>query len=491
VDAQSINTDQIYDSTGRYLGTLTGSGDAQVLIDAINDRASGSGIVLPDPGFDLDWGQEVDLPANERGFTIDTIGRPTLAIPSGFTGSQAIHKPSSTSTNDQLQLYHIGRLEIDDSATESLSWGLKLEDIKNSVVMNPWINRAPGILVSSPNKTSTANKLIGPQVFSPRGPAVELDSINGPSNLNHVVRPFFNDGGNNTEIAYIDRANFNRWTDTHCEFASVVHLFDGAQGYAVSEGDWDRVSEYTNTVRESNMPVSGGGRIKLTPTVGGRFQLLRLTQPGTTVEVGGSRGNETRGGGVIDYHDLLRKSTPAQSLSAVGFNQASGTVNLTGIVARKLSISTGSNTNDTAEVNQGGSTFAPDRYTPKWVSWVTTPSTNARVRAGFVENSNNRIELVYDTSVDGNWHFVVELGGTVEHDIDTGIAGGGSQHIGINYEKGNSRTHSAVIDGSVVATASASTFLGPSQWHVHVETLEAASKTADVDTERGTRLYSV
>lgn len=481
---------------GARIVTPTGTNDAQAVQHAIDTRTGTEAVVLPDPGFALDWDQQVDLPASEGGFSLVTLGQPTLDIPADFTGSYAIFKPAApNSMNESVQNYYLGGVEIDDRANGLLTEAIRLNDIKQGVVDSPLIRGAAGVRIRSPNHSSTMNRLLHVRVLDGPGPAVALARNVEPTNGTLVIMPSYNSDTVGAGTAFLDEGDFNQWLWTHAEQAGVVHDMDGASRYRILESDWDRQADYTHTVKESNGAL---GYI----SVRGRqtAQKLRLCSAATVVESLPGAFN------FQGYHDVFERIAGMLAGDRVG----AGTTTLgiednssggasTSVMpwgARgALNLNTGATSGDRAELSTGKN-FNPDRHAPA-LFWPMQPdaagdTSGVLIRVGLI-NGGDHADMIFDPGnvlgghTTGNWYFQLTTGGVQRANIDTGIApaAGAANRLGIQREDGGAdATWSAHIDEGLVATASnAGTSLGNCWFRCAVETREAVAHQWNVFVE--------
>lgn len=499
---KSTNTSSIYDSSGRYLGRLTGSADASTVQDAIADRTRRASVVLPNPGFALDWDRQVDLPADDPGFCLGTMGLPRLTIPSEFSGNSAIHKPSSTATIQSVTGYRIGGVRINDLYGE-LSWGITLDDVKESIIQPSVFHDTPGIRIRGTNHYSNQNLILKPYIRSARGPGILLENTLGGSRAdqNWVFAPHFNDKGNGTETAYRDEANDNSWLFTRGEFAREFHVFDNASGYYVTEGDWDRTHDARFSVREI-----GDSEGNITIRHPNRYEKMRLVGNNTVISGSGdSFGNGSINPSPVDILDGLKRATTAHSLAALGLrdNSTGGSVSLHSTFYNHpfIRLETGSTAGNTAVMDLGDGALKTQSF-PKVAFAMDQRDTQADtsgvvVRLGCVSDLDNRVELIYDPTnelgghTSGNWWFELVTGGKTRAQVDMGVGPSGDQSYAFNREDaGGNDVWSAAVDRKNLATGSTGgTDVGKGTWRWYLKTLESDDKCWDIHDKYGMRFY--
>lgn len=495
VYADSFNCNRVYDSTGRYHGELTGSKDAGVLTDAIEDRPEGANIIVPDPGFDLEWEQQVDLPAAEAGFGLYTEGCPRLTFPSGFSGDYAISKPATTAGTEDVWGYRLGGFVYDDSENQVLSRAIHWADVKESIIHPSLFYDTPGIVLSAPNKWTNQNLVLKPTARSERGPLVEMEAGN-PSNddpeadQNWVLAPHFNDKGNYTETAYVDQGRGNTWAWTRCETAERVHLCDGAWGYNILEGQWDRRHSYTRIVEEKGDRVHG----TINAQDARAFSKSRIVSASTELVISDSSSWLTE---PVEFESM----TMASTLSRHGLRDDSdgGRVSIEqrGFSRPCLELAT-SGSGETAVLDCGdNSVFGPSSNPKLQVYTAVDSGSDVLVRVGFYGSADDHAELVYDPTdtlgagAGSNWYFQLSTDGTVRGRSASGTSpDGDGRELVIQREKGDRGSDEAVWSAHVGnrmvgAFSNAGTPVDRFQFRVYLESLGGGDK--EVRLEGGGR----
>jgi hypothetical protein len=511
VNAEEINLDRVKDSGGRYHGQLTGTNDAQVVIDAIADRKGDASIILPDPGFDLDWEQEVELP-REESFSLDTVGVPTLDIPSGFTGSAALVIPDGTANTDYSE---INSFRVADT-NKVLSELMRLVGAANITVNNPQssVGARQGIrVIDGVNGGAHSVDIYNPVIktFTDNSSCVRMEVNNGGFvNDCRVWGPYFTSGPTPTgNVAFYDSGNENVWENCYVEHCNdgIPFVADGANGYKFTTNDLDRVGGFNTVVEERG---SAHGLVELSTTKLETFHKLRLQAPNTDLIMrGGFQGFGQDHIGTVDQmegvhmatqaelnnsppHPKLRDNSSGGSVSA-GVAGAGGTTN--------FNLGTGATSGNTAVLDQGGVSVRSD-YFPKFAtrSLEVFDTTQVIVKCGFYNPTSptpeaNRAEFIFDPTNSGRldhpndtWYWDVEIGGTAQDTtpVDTGIAGGFNQHVAINREPDQ---WSAIFDSTLQdVTALGGSSLDTIQWRLSVETTENADKHVHLRIEDGLRL---
>ena len=511
VQANSINRNRVYDLSGRYHGELTGSNDAKVVVDALADRADDAGVVVPDPGFALEWERQVDIPATEMGFTLATEGLPTLSVPNGFSGSHAIRKPE---TGSQVHGYRIGGFEIDDP-NGVLNPAISLSDLKESVIEPSLFWNCPAIEILSDNSTfSNQNKILYPfikgEFDGSRRAGIFFGGSDGTADQNWVYSPHYieTNFSDPNSVAYHDEGAFNSWILTRAESADTIHLFDGCREYYVSEGGWDRVQYHRRTIEERN-----GARGKIELREASRYEAVDVISPQTRIECRGRFRERTNPlGQPVDVLDDFARVTTARSLGSMGFrdNSSGGSVSIgpTMFDHPCLDWSTGSSSGNTAVLDLGPESLKTQAL-PK-AAYSFGPESGGGgsdddgviARHGFWAGPNDRAELVYDPTnalgnhSSSNWYFEVVDGGNLQGRVDMGI--------GPDTFSGQRQTHSLshVLTGqagpgnvwvATVETGNKETIRGTptasGTWRWYVESTDGRDKRWNMEPRDGHRLY--
>jgi hypothetical protein len=507
IDADSINANRVFDSAGNYHGELTGTNDAQTVIDALADRPSEAALVLPDPGFRLDWEQQVDLPAAEPSFSLLTVGRPRLEVRTGFSGSVALRKPpSATGGPQQLQRYYIGPIEIINRGdTTTLDWGIELSDAKQSVIDRPVVRSAPGVHIATVNSPATLNRIVNPQLdFTGTTPGIRLDECYATL----VEAPSFNGrnaqaNDNPTTAYYAVGGNWNKWLNTHIERAGTGFLLDDEQWYTVTENDWDRLNSFRWTVKEEN---GSFGWIDLTRPRNARA--IRLCSPLTDLSSSGD--SEERSRSFRDFTDRLSTATFADSINAnsgtIGVLDASpggGSASVSLSVGPNSTIDIDSGSSERAKASLGGPVMSTTNHSPKLFASIgpDTASDLSGVRATVQvgQNANNNARLEYDESGNGAWVFILEENGSIVNTVEnTGVTptAGETQSLSIQHEYykdpdgSSSEVWSAHIDGTLVAERAGSMAIGAAGVQVDINPLNGTTKSWTWDIERANRFLA-
>ncbi|MFC5133753.1 MULTISPECIES: twin-arginine translocation signal domain-containing protein [Haloferacaceae] len=505
VTAENLNNDRIHDTSGRYLGTLSGENDAQVLIDALTDRVSGAGIILPDPGFALDWEQQVDLPT-ESDFVLQTEGRPTLVPSSDFSDTAAIHLPEGGA-----ERMYLDNLYVKDEHGV-LTWGLYFNDLRNSTVYRPHIFNSPGIRMEAENNWSNTNMFFSPAVII--GAEWQVENRNGGTGYllgdsktntvdqNFFLCPYYSATADFTEddLGWDIRGKHNNIIRSRMEFAGTAVEVSG-KNYHIEANNWDRVHMMENCIIEKE---DAYGRAIIQGS--GALAKSRITSPITEFEVvGDHKGSGSPRAGLGNLFDALDNLTTAHTLSALGLrdNSTNGSISINPTFFQHpfLRFNTGASAGNTAVLDTGSQSMK----TQSWPAAVmqfepggAAAKSNVVVRYGYFSDAGNRAELVYDPGntlgdhTSDNWYFEVETSGTLRDRLDLGVAPAEKNMLALNRvdsENGNPYWEAA-IDGANIeriregdATASSGRF----RWYV--ETMEAANKDWQLATQYGGNLY--
>lgn len=508
----ALNQNRVVDTSGGVYGELTGTNDAQVVIDAISNRASGSGVVIPDPGFALDWEQQVDLPAAEARFRLRTVGTPTLSIPSGFADDHAIRKPASGAANDNLVGYETGPMQFDDP-NQLLDPALSLIDIKAARVEEPSGN-CPLVEIIGENTTSNQNVIYKPfikggELDGNRKPGISLleGGSGDAADQNWVIAPFFNDDVTFLHTAYRDEGRQNNWLYIRAEGASTIMEMAG-DDYKVISGGWDRAGSYNATVAEE--VDSEGGIIHLQRA--SNYPALELHAPSTRVITRADHPTEQDPvGRPVDLFDPLSRLTPATSLGALHMQDASsgGTIVKTRSINDhvRLGLNAGTTTGNYAQLDMGEDAFKQSSY-PKLSMGLLPATTDGSgqqvIRMGLFESASNRVELIYDPQNDlgghtnANWYAEVE-NGTASDSTDTGVSAGTGSGVGdvlsINVvEDPGAGTESYVFSVNGTARTEVATGgnnIAQATWRLKIRTLDGGDQSMEVEARDGMRFYRV
>lgn len=443
IEVESINHNRVYDTGGRYHGELTGSKDAKVVIDAIDDRTNRASVVVPDPGPPLEWEQQVDLPLEEN-FNLCTIGMPQLRFSSGFSGSAAINRPGSTQRNDAKTGLRIGNFHFDDRSDEVLERAIILDDIKDSYIAPCKFYDVPGILFKASHGTTNQNYVDKPFARSTRGPLVEMEKGN-PTNdnpepdQNWIVAPSFSDKNNFTETAYIDRGRGNTWAWVRCEQADVVFEAANAREYKFIEGQLDRGNDYTHVIKESGDMVSG--MVELDDY--DHYASSEFTNVNTNVRAGDRIHRITE---PVRFED----ATNASSLQSIGLKDSSsgGNAGLSnGRTRPSLRLTTNGRAGSYAEARTGDYNSFDPVTAPKFFSSIRLNSGQSGLiaRVGFYGGSSDYAELIYDptnrlgTGI-SSWFLRVKTNGNVRgtEDINATPDGSGTDFVLQRLERNQS-----------------------------------------------------
>lgn len=502
---RSVGSDQIYDSTGRYLGSFDGTDDLTVISDAITDRVSGAGLIIPDPGFDLDGDVTVVLP-DEDEFSLRTLGVPTIVPQTGFGDSPVIEKQADTGGTSQHM--EIGSFHIENNNDElSTTPALLLDDIGFSDIYRWTVFGAPPLAFKASNSFPARNKVWGWRMNTDKGPGIEMRANNNTADQNWIIAPMFSDLNNKTETAYIDRGKHNSWLFSGVEHAAVCHLQDGSRNYHIVEGNWDRPADHT--VKEKGDAVGFIERLW-----GNNYDALRLIGNNTRVS---HRNSPAHGAhatmGATDIFGDLRGVTPAHTLAALGLrdNSTNGSVTIGNsfFIHPQIEWSTGgANQGDTAVLDLGDRAMkvlaypkAAYDFSPVSTGGASDDDDDVLVRHGFFNGSSDFAELIYDptdhlsTSVvnTANWNFRVTAGGTIQDTVDMGVAPSFPQDHAINREGLDAtnqwfaavgRSNTAVIDPSTELS-------GEGTYRLYVETRVSGGgdKAWRMRGDRGMHLY--
>jgi hypothetical protein len=453
VDSDAINANRVFDSAGNYHGELTGTNDAQVVIDAIADRPAGAGVVIPNPGFPLDWEQTVYLPTAEHGFRIATVGRPKIIPNSSFTGTSetgygnyAFFKPEHTGASvTAVQEYYLGPMRInDDNAV--LDYGVWLNDIKRSYLDQLYVRKCPGICIDSPNASSTLNYINNPYLQNDRGPGIYLKSSGTVTNATWVVAPTFNDE-TQTQTAYVDEGNFNHWLYTHVERAAVAHEFDGAEQYRVKENDWDRLTGFDRTLVERN---GAFGEISLVRSKS--FPRMSLSSPGTNVDTSVKpTGPFTT---LRDYFGRIRTTVPNDSFGRTGLTLSTSDGASVNYDSKVISLIDGPNASGVAEIFQGGAVFdaSSDGSYPKLLVPIqlgsSTADNNAIFEIGFRNSNDDRTVVDWNDNEANSYRLRRYIGGSV---VDDTFANADARTTDVQ----NFALQKELVNGSTLANSNA------------------------------------
>jgi len=422
---RSANVNQIYDTTARYLGELTGSADASTVQDAIQDRTPNAGIVITDPGFELDWNEQVDLPANEQDFALRTHGRVTLSIASGFSGSAAMNKPPA---DQRCHDWAIESFRVIDS-DQQLSWALDITDLKNGDIAPWYIEGTPGLILRASNDTTNQVAVYGWRALSERGPLIKTTAGAPSADQCHFYHCSFNQTNSGSgQTAFIDNGNNNNWHNLRVEQANIGIEIGGNQA-DVHIQDFDRASKGDATVKE----VDGGGPSLISGlSKEDRYENLDIYHPQTVVVsgVGDSHSASSNAAAMVDILEPLRKmtlaTTPPYTLNE---NTGGGSIDYpVKMYGPQPALLCGSSQGDYAELNTGGSDMKTQSY-PKFAFGPKFDTTTGNLfRAGFFINDSNYAELVYDptdhlgvVANPSNVNLVTEDGGTVDA-VDLNVA---------------------------------------------------------------------
>ena len=503
VGTDELNTNRVWDTSGRYHGELTGTDDAQVVIDAITDRTAGSSLIVPDPGFKLDWEQQVDFPVENR-FGIQTVGNPSIRPASGFTGSYAFYKPSGVGYD-----MYLGPCQITDN-DGVLTEALRLEDIRGAMIDRVKTFNCPGIRIISEDIYANQNVLNQCEVsipaghYSPRneGSGIILDegSQGNTTDQNWIFAPMYNASRDHTgAVGYIDRGKHNNWLYTRAEFCHTIHQMEGGYNYYVSEGGWDRPDEYS--VREMG-GTSGhppGGFIQ--NVYGSNYERIRILNPNTTVTTSGDVDSGARPRlPVVDILEDVKKTTSARSLASLGLqddsNGGSVSIGPTWYYKPWLSWSTGATSGYTAVLSTGSNSLSATAMPKAAYSWVprsTGDDADVIARTGLYGDSGNRWELVFDPNnkATANWYLEVAQGGTLLDSIDTGVAPHGENDLSFSVANLESGTlFCASVDyNDFDISGDLTGFNAQMEWRWYLETLAADSKDWRLRDDRGMRFY--
>jgi hypothetical protein len=491
----NVSNKRVRDSEGRYHGELTGDGDAQVLVDAISDRKTGAAVIIPDPGFRLDADVKVQIPAEEQGFSIETIGTPEWEIPSGFSDTSFIEKPATTTSDfNSIRDYYIGPMYVRDF-DRITDEAINLKDLKWATVEGISAGRTSAVKVSGPNKASARNRILHPNGVD-EGPVVELAD---GADQTVVDQPSFGATETGTdEVAMIDRGQWNHWRQTQVESAGTCFLADDAFQYRVVAQDWDRQADYDVTLEER------GDAQGIFDPQGDRdiYHKARIRNPKTRVRTPMSKGNVR---GVRDAFDLLKQAQPAHTLASLGLSDVStggGTVTKFFTAASgyaSIVLETGSTSGDTGHVNQGGDSMTHE-LAPKYRQYgVSLNSESALVvRIGFHKDDDNYAELTFDpggnlntghslTRSGANWNFELVTGGTPRGDtpVDTGVAGdsGSVNRLSVvcEVDQWSARVANQTEKADINPISNGSVSIGDMQWRAFSETAEASNKKVTLD----------
>lgn len=497
-----ISPFRIYDTSGRVHGELTGSNDASVVNDAIDDRAEETSIVIPSPGFDLHWDEQVDIPLEDR-FGLHFIGTPQLETTGSFSGDYAFFKPQ-----EQTRELHLGPCNIKDDAGV-LEEGVHLEDIRGATLDRVKVYNAPGIRIVSETSYSNQNVLNQCEIRFPRasdsnrngGPGIVLDegSDDITTDQNWIFAPMFNaTPEHNNEIGYIDRGKHNNWLYTRFEFGHTIHQMEGGLNYYISEGGWDRPSEYT--VREtrgtSRNPPSG----HIESVFGDNFERLRILHPNTRVTSMGDVDSGARGrNNPIDLLESVKELTRNRSLESCGFGDESngGSVEVGGLWYYKPFVewSTGSGSGNTAKLTTGENSLKAQSHPKAAYCWGPRSSSDASgviARTGLYASDGDRFELVSDSSKrSGNWHLEVAQKGDLKGSKDLGVAPHETNDLALNVANLDSGTRfCGTVDYSEdEIEASLNGFGAGMEWHWTVESRDGSGKDWMLRDDRGMRMY--
>lgn len=484
----------VKDSAGRYLGELTGSGDGSVLNDALADRVTGTGLEIPDPGFDLGVDQPITLPANESDFGLETVGTPVLVPESGFSGA-VFEKPATTS---RVYNWHIDSFRVrDDNALSSAA--LELDDIKSSFIKALEADNTVGIRLKASNKYSNQNKIVGPVVrqdegldISPGG--IHLQASGATPDQNWIYTPHYIEKSPNSTpstVAYKDEGKHNNWLYTRCEWAKVVHQFED-KNYTVIEGNWDRSGDIDLTVEEL-----AGAYGTIDAVSAPNIDKLRIRSPGTDIRTNASAafagGNANRSATDLSTGTFDR-ITGAWDPASANWLATSGTGSVTSgptdFGRNYVQFSTGGSAGNQIQADIGSQAMKPQAYPivivpfcPETTGGASDDDDAVIVRTGFYIDSSNHAELVYDptdslgTGITSNWFLRVTDGGTSTH-ADTGVAPANPQQQALSIElnrSDNFRVAAAVESGSWVSIDGGPT--GQGTWRWVVEQTGSAAKT--------------
>lgn len=498
----------LYDTTGKYLGELTGTNDAQVVVDAIADRASGASVIVPDPGFDLDWEQQVDLPTGEQGFALETIGVPRLAIPSGFSGTAAINKPADTASNAQLTGLRIGSFTIDGGAASAsdIDRAIVVDDQKEGVIEPSLFFDIPAIYLKASNGTTNQIEIRKPYIKSERGPGIELQGgTTSRVDQCRIVNPLFNDRINGTETAYLDLGNDNSWHATRIESAATAYIVGestrGGEGYYIEEQDWDRISDNAAIVERANAE----GRIETSKS--DTYTRSRIVSPITHIT---GIGEATGGGPQAAPVNLLagfERATEAMSVSDLGLNTfgaGSGgwSIGNPDGGGPRLTGTTDTSSGNAAGLNLGGSfNSIGASAVPKFAlrSGPNTPTSNVLLKIGFETSNGDIAQLIFDPTdslteapTAGNWYFRTETGAG-DNSQDMGASPSSDQVLAVGiYKRASEDIWYARVGDTVVEDNVGSN--GPSsniEWLANIETKTSSSKTWDLSSGFQARLWRI
>lgn len=503
IQSDTLNQRKIRDSTGKYLGTLDGNKDAQKVNDAIQDRRQGAAIILPAPEFDLDWDQEVIIPPNERGFTLATAGTPMLDVSEGVSGS-AIKKPSTTASQQSTKDYQIGSLIIDDTGSESLDWGMDLDDLKSAWLDRIRVRHAPGIRIQSSNNYSNQNYVSSPQIQTKegRGPGILLDDNNSTTDQNLVLFPFFSDGSPSTEIAYIDRGKHNSWAHTRVEWARVCHEMDGrsdGRNYYVSEGGWDRSGDIEYTLQEKN----GAHGVIDNVYSGLNHDKLELNGPPSKVRhLSSSTAAGIASASSVDLMADVNRITTAKSLASIGIrdNSEGGgvSVGLASTTRGSIDLTTRATKGSAAIADIGDGSLKECSYPKSTTGIGAMPEQGILLRIGLYRDEGNRAEIIYDPEnkygegMGEDWYLQVRSGGVTHGTRSLGNSPAEGRLVSLNANKkpnGNIAWSGTIGTGTNTEVENSGSRIKRSTWRWYLESRDGNKHTARILPDKGVSLY--
>lgn len=466
VDDAAVNRNRILDTAGNVYDELTGSNDASKVQQAIDERPNDAGIVIPDPGFALDWNEGLELPAAEAGFTLESIGRPELRISEDFPDEYAIHKPASTDKAGSYN-YTIGRFwfnaDHDDNEDPTVPERLLyLDDTKGALVKPSKFDGARAIKIGASNRWSNQNAIVRPYIHSERGPGIEMEmgdpSLDDPeADQNWIFAPAFSEGHDHsadsideeeyTETAFLDHGRANMWLFPRCEFANRVHHQKGASRYLILEGQWDRAKRYEHTVYEEfndeydDPNPHGDVYGTIVSRKSANFAKMRLINPNTDVRSAGRLWSSTE---LVDFGGV----TTAHSLEALGLrghaeggtaDSDGGTVGIVpgSSAMPSIRLTTDGYEGDVVTLDTGPGTWETPAIVPKLFleTEVDRDSRNDDgvpqglvVRAGLYADDADRVEFVFDPGEQhashpgnpDNWYVELVTGDEVRARKDAG-----------------------------------------------------------------------